>query len=212
LDVGSDIVARERIQTSESGSLQVMFLDKTTMTVGPNSDLLIDEFVYDPGAGSGQFAASLTRGALRFVGGQISHTAGATINTPSATIGIRGGGARIDLGVACQKPQNGSRNAAGTRPDVCDRIVCTLGACNVSSNDSRAFNVQLTANQALDIGNSTVFQYSVASTSLETGGTVAGDDTGGDGDTPVTTLSIADEVQAIINNQPQEPAPPPANP
>src|SRR4029079_8005705 len=36
-------------------------------------------------------AATLTRGALRYIGGQISHNSGAQIRTPSATLGIRGG-------------------------------------------------------------------------------------------------------------------------
>ena len=35
------------------------------MTVGPNSDLLIDEFVYDPAAGTGKLAANFARGVFR---------------------------------------------------------------------------------------------------------------------------------------------------
>jgi hypothetical protein len=86
LTVGTGIVERERIQTTGSGSLQVMFNDKSTLTVGPGSDLVIDQFVYNPGSGGGRFATRLSKGALRFVGGEISHTAGATINTPVATL------------------------------------------------------------------------------------------------------------------------------
>lgn len=35
--------------------------------------------------------ASVSKGVLRFVGGQISHTTGVTINTPTSTLGVRGG-------------------------------------------------------------------------------------------------------------------------
>ena len=61
------------------------------MTVGPNSDLSIDEYVYDPTTNTGKLAASLTKGMMRFVGGQISHAGNAQVATPNAVVGIRGG-------------------------------------------------------------------------------------------------------------------------
>ncbi|MEP9347986.1 FecR family protein [Xanthobacter sp. KR7-225] len=95
LELGSSIIHRERIQTSDTGSVQVMFVDKTTLNIGPGSNLLIDEFVYDPNKKAGSMALSLTKGAVRFVGGSASHTGGAEVKTPVATIGIRGGVAGI---------------------------------------------------------------------------------------------------------------------
>ena len=91
ISIGQSIAHKERIQTKASGSVQLLFLDKTSMTIGPNSDLTIDEYVYDPQANTGKLAATLGKGALRFVGGQISHNGDAEIKTASATIGIRGG-------------------------------------------------------------------------------------------------------------------------
>jgi hypothetical protein len=41
----------EKIQTTGTGSVQVLFIDKTTLNVGPNSTLLIDRFVFNPAAG-----------------------------------------------------------------------------------------------------------------------------------------------------------------
>jgi hypothetical protein len=77
LQVGSSIIFRERISTSASGSTQVMFVDKTTLSVGPNSSILIDEFVYNPNAGTGRMTVTLTKGAMRMVGGNVSHSEGA---------------------------------------------------------------------------------------------------------------------------------------
>lgn len=91
ISIGQSITHKERIQTRASGSVQLLFLDKTSMTIGPNSDLTIDEYVYDPNANTGKLAATLGKGALRFVGGQISHNGDAQIKTASALIGIRGG-------------------------------------------------------------------------------------------------------------------------
>lgn len=158
LAVGTGIVSRERIQTTNTGSLQVMFNDRSTLTIGPNSNLVIDEFVYNPGGG-GKFAASLTKGALRFVGGQISHTAGATINTPVASLGIRGGAALVTHDSACETKK------AGTNAKGCTRIICTGGSCSVRSRtDSRS--IQLRVNQAVEIGALGAVRFSVASVNV----------------------------------------------
>jgi hypothetical protein len=89
--IGQSIAHRERIQTTSAGSVQLLFLDKTSMTIGPNSDLAIDEYVYDPGSNTGKLAATLSKGVMRFVGGQVSHAGNAQISTPNAVVGIRGG-------------------------------------------------------------------------------------------------------------------------
>mgnify|MGYP001150534017 CR=1 FL=1 len=91
LAIGTHVVHKERIQTSLSGSTQILFPDTSTLSVGRNSNIVIDEYVYDQNAGTGRMVASVGKGVLRFVGGQISHTAGVTIKTPVATLGIRGG-------------------------------------------------------------------------------------------------------------------------
>jgi hypothetical protein len=96
LQIGARIVHKERIKTTATGTVQLLFVDKTTLSVGPNSNLVIDKFVYDPAAGTGQMVTSLTKGALRFIGGQLSHQGAATVKTPVATIGIRGGTATIE--------------------------------------------------------------------------------------------------------------------
>jgi hypothetical protein len=95
ITIGSSIAHKARIQTGTGGSVQLLFLDKTSMTIGPNSDLTIDEYVYDPTGNTGKIAATLGKGALRFVGGQISHNGDAEIRTANAVIGIRGGTAFI---------------------------------------------------------------------------------------------------------------------
>ena len=89
--MGAGIVVKERVRTSASGSTQIQFPDQSAINLGANCDMVIDEFVYDPQAKTGTMAATVTRGALRYIGGQISHNSGATIRTPSASLGIRGG-------------------------------------------------------------------------------------------------------------------------
>lgn len=199
LAIGTGIVARERIQTTGSGSLQVMFKDKSTLTVGPGSDVVIDEFVYNPGAGGGRFATRLTKGALRFVGGEISHTTGATINTPVATLGIRGGAAFVTHDAACESRKAGN---AG-----CTRIVCTGGVCSVKSRaDSRA--IQLRVNQAVEIGNLGAVRFDAASVTLNDvtrggkGSVVAGKRSNR------ASFTAQQTIDQTIQQQAPEPAPP----
>jgi len=95
LELGAPIIYNEHLHTSSAGSLQVLFIDKTTLSVGPSSDLTIDSYVYDPQKQSGKMALTLGKGILRVVGGNVTHTGGATITTPVATIGVRGGIATV---------------------------------------------------------------------------------------------------------------------
>jgi hypothetical protein len=95
LIVGAHIVHNERIHTTPQGTVQLRFTDKSSMSIAPNTDIVIDEYVYDPNAQNGHMAITLTKGALRFVGGELSHIGEATVTTSAATIGIRGGTATI---------------------------------------------------------------------------------------------------------------------
>ena len=89
--VGSDAYRGEKFVTDANGSLHILFMDQSSMTLGPNSELTIDEFVYDPNAKKGKIGVSLASGLLRVVGGQISKSNETTVKTVSGTIGIRGG-------------------------------------------------------------------------------------------------------------------------
>jgi hypothetical protein len=82
----------DRVSSAERARMQILLLDQTVFTVGPNSDLVIDKFVYDPAAGTGQVAASYSRGVFRYVSGQVAkiNPQNVSIRTPMGTIGVRG--------------------------------------------------------------------------------------------------------------------------
>ena len=123
LTVGSRIVHKERIHTTPSGTVQLLFLDKSTLSIAPNTSILIDEYVYDPNSRSGHMLTSLTEGALRFVGGNLSHEGEATIATPAAAIGIRGGAVTVISGTTVIAHygvitiHNGAGTVTISRPD-----------------------------------------------------------------------------------------------
>jgi hypothetical protein len=92
LVIGQSVVFNERIATEATGQAQILFRDESALTVGPASDLVIDQFIYDPNAGTAKLAMSATRGVFRFVGGEVSKLDNpVTLAAPSATLGIRGG-------------------------------------------------------------------------------------------------------------------------
>jgi len=97
LAVGANLVFRERVTTGPAGQAQLLFADQSAVSVGPGADLTIDEYVYDPAAGSGRMAMRLARGAARFVGGKISKSGEVAVETPAGQIGIRGGMAMVDV-------------------------------------------------------------------------------------------------------------------
>src|SRR5204863_4966995 len=98
LVIGQDVIFNEHITTTAAGQTQLLFLDESSMSIGPNSDLTIDRFVYDPKTGTGELAMSATRGLLRYVGGKLSkQEEGVSLRTSTATLAVRGGAFLLDL-------------------------------------------------------------------------------------------------------------------
>jgi hypothetical protein len=92
LVIGQEVVHNERITTDANGQTQILFLDGSSISVGPNADLIIDEFVYDPATGTGKMTITAVQGAMRFVGGKLSKQDNAvTLHMGGSTIGVRGG-------------------------------------------------------------------------------------------------------------------------
>ena len=98
LFIKEQLVSNELIETTTNGGGQVLFLDQTSLTIAPNSSIVLDKYVYDPDANTGEIGITVARGALRLIGGRITKTSEATIKTPSATIGIRGGIGSTNVG------------------------------------------------------------------------------------------------------------------
>src|SRR5437763_12429551 len=101
LAIGNTVVRNERLQTSATGTLHVTFSDSTTLNLGPNTNVVIDNYVYNPASRTGTLRASVKSGLMCFVGGQISHGPGANVSTPVATIGIRGNMVIVEYNPGC---------------------------------------------------------------------------------------------------------------
>jgi len=81
-----------RIVTGPNGHLRAVLLDETVFTIGPNSDLVIDEFVYDPDKSLDKISARLQKGVFRWVTGKAARKDPAMmkVTLPQGDLGIRG--------------------------------------------------------------------------------------------------------------------------
>jgi len=81
-----------RVFTGPDGRVQLLLLDETVCTMGPNGDMVIDEFVYDPNNSSDKITARLQKGLLRWVTGKAprKNPANMKVILPAGDTGIRG--------------------------------------------------------------------------------------------------------------------------
>jgi hypothetical protein len=89
LRVGIDVFADEIVKTAEKSVARIVFEDQTKLEIGPLSEVVLDRFVYDPNRSDSEVAVSIAKGIARFTTGVLRHES-YKINTPAATIGVRG--------------------------------------------------------------------------------------------------------------------------
>ncbi len=90
--VGTKLLAADTLTTGSDGSIGVILRDNSTLSIGPESNLIIQEFLFSPAEGELGLLARITRGTMAYISGLIGKLApeSARFETPVATIGIRG--------------------------------------------------------------------------------------------------------------------------
>jgi FecR protein len=86
---GSSVYQNEIVRTGVAGKAELLFADRTNLTVAPVTEIRLDKFVYDPSSGSGVVHLVANSGAFRFITGIQPHQ-NYEIKTPFATMGVRG--------------------------------------------------------------------------------------------------------------------------
>jgi FecR protein len=89
LSAGSELYANQTVRTGNRGMADLVFLDKTNLSVGPTSEVRLDKFVYDPTGSAGSVVIQATRGSFRWVTGSQAKQA-YQVSTPHGTLGVRG--------------------------------------------------------------------------------------------------------------------------
>jgi hypothetical protein len=86
---GDGVVYQETLETLQKSGLLVKFNDGSKLTLGANSKVLVDSFVYAPGDANSKALISIPTGVLRYVTGEMPKGQ-TTIDTPTATMVLRG--------------------------------------------------------------------------------------------------------------------------
>lgn len=141
LTVGSDIFIGDKVVTDARGLVQIRFSDSTKLVVGPNSSLVIEDYLLRDDGSGGKLALNALSGTFRFI------TGGAPkdrylIETPTGTIGVRG--TALDIKgdgshfttivlhgaiIICNKA-----NECVTLDDVCDIGMVDVSEANILGN------------------------------------------------------------------------------
>ncbi|MGE4064455.1 MAG: Calx-beta domain-containing protein [Rhodospirillaceae bacterium] len=92
LKIGDPLYQDDIVESDAGANVGLVFIDGTTLALGENGELVLDELVYDPSKAVGKGTLRLVSGAAEFVSGGIAKSGAdnMTFQTPVATIGIRG--------------------------------------------------------------------------------------------------------------------------
>ena len=95
--VGDLVYLGDVVQTGADGRIGINFTDGTSFNLSKSARMALSEFVYDPNGKSNSTLFNLTKGTFTFVAGNIAKTGDMKIDTPVATMGIRGTTPHIEI-------------------------------------------------------------------------------------------------------------------
>ncbi len=92
LAVGDHVFQSDTVSTAKGASVGITFVDNSMMSLGPGSQLALDQFQFDTTTHAGVFNTSLSKGTLAVKSGQIvqQRPEAMHIKTPAALLGVRG--------------------------------------------------------------------------------------------------------------------------
>jgi hypothetical protein len=121
LKPGDKIYLNETILAGSGAGTQILLLDQSTFTIGSDSEVVMDTFIYDPSTNDGKIVASVKQGSLKVISGLISKKDpdSLTIEVPEGTLGSRG--TEFQTVVSKKKTDTlligpGKNNTLGLRP------------------------------------------------------------------------------------------------
>jgi hypothetical protein len=95
--IGDPIYLGDIVQTGADGRLGITFTDGTAFDLASNARMVMTEFVYDPNSQTNSTLLNLTKGQFTFVAGKIAKSGDMKIDTPVATMGIRGTTPHVEI-------------------------------------------------------------------------------------------------------------------
>ena len=90
LSDGDPVFQGDVVQTGTGSNLSIIFIDDTVFTLSADARMVLDELVYSPGGSDNSMVMNLVQGTFIFVTGQVAPNGDMRVETPTATMGIRG--------------------------------------------------------------------------------------------------------------------------
>jgi hypothetical protein len=94
---GDSIYLGDIVATGADGKVAITFADDTAFDLSSNARMVMTEFVYDPNSKANSTLLSLTKGTFTFVAGKIAKSGDMKVDTPVATMGIRGTTPHVEI-------------------------------------------------------------------------------------------------------------------
>jgi len=95
--IGDPVYLGDVVRTGADSRVGINFVDGTSFNLSSNARMTLDEYVYDPAGKSNSTIFNLTRGTFVFVAGQVAKTGDMRIETPVATMGVRGTTPHVEI-------------------------------------------------------------------------------------------------------------------
>ncbi len=90
LNQGDNVDKGDVLQSGADSTLGVTFVDGTVFGLSSNARMVVNELVYDPNGSNNSSLLSLVQGTISFVAGETAKHGDMKVDTPVATMGIRG--------------------------------------------------------------------------------------------------------------------------
>lgn len=89
---GMYIQRGDLLKTDAKGAVGLVFSDDTLISMGPNSAIMIDDYLFEPLEKKLSFIARILRGTISYISGQIAKLSPESVRVvvPDGTIGVRG--------------------------------------------------------------------------------------------------------------------------
>ena len=91
-EAGGPLYRKDILKTGADGALGATLKDNSLLSLGPNSSLVIEAYLFEPDRRAYSFISRITNGTLQYVSGLIAKLSPGSveIKTPVATLGLRG--------------------------------------------------------------------------------------------------------------------------
>ncbi|MES2602407.1 MAG: VCBS domain-containing protein [Pseudomonadota bacterium] len=97
LQIGAAVQKGDVIQTGSDSSIGMTFVDGSAFGMTSNARMVLNEMIFDPNGSSNSSLMSLVQGTITFVAGQTAKNGNMRVETPVATMGIRGTAVLVEI-------------------------------------------------------------------------------------------------------------------